>query len=297
MVSNQTIVSINGQVLDSSNAKISVFDRSFLFGDSIYEATLLKNNVPLFWQEHMQRLFQSAQLIHMPINIDPKEIERWIADLIKHFKSPMGLLRLVITRGEGAVNLYPPTNIKNNVVIYLVPLNYPKEWYEKGLKYHIATVERNPIKSLNPKAKTGNYLNSQLALMDGKSKGYDDALMINSSGHITEGTTNNFWFVKDKKIYTADSNQGILEGITRHKVFQLIQKNGFTLQEGAWTVEQALKADEAFMTSATKGIVPVVQLSQWKIAQGVPGPITKKLHSIYEQFVDQYVINNNWKSK
>lgn len=291
-----TLVSINGIFTDSKRAQISVFDRGFLFGDSIYEATLLKSGVPLFWQEHLERLYQSAGLIQMPLTTQPKIIEKWIELLTQHFKHPQGLLRLIITRGEGNVNINPSGIMENNIVIFLAPLNYPKDWYEKGLRYFISTIERNSVKALNPKAKTGNYLNSQLALMEGKKLGFDDSLMINAQGFITEGTTNNFWFIKDQTVYTADHHQGILEGITRDKIFQLIKQLGLKIKLGAWTIDQALKADEAFMTSATKGVVPIVQLSQWVIGCGTPGPLTGKLHTAYEKLVEDYIQNAQWKS-
>jgi branched-chain amino acid aminotransferase len=291
-----TLVSINGNLVNSSNAHISVFDRGFLFGDSIYEATMLKDGIPIFWQEHMMRLYKSANLIHLPLSINPKTLEKWIEQLIGNFKHPQGLLRLVITRGEGAVNIYPSHQTQNNIVLYLAPLKYPKTWYDIGLKYFISSIERNSIKALNPKAKTGNYLNSQLALMEAKKSCFDDSLMINANGYITEGTTNNFWFVKGDTIFTADSQQGILEGITRDKIINLIHQLGYKLQLGAWRIDQALKADEAFMTSATKGVVPIVALSQWKIGSGLPGVITKNLHTEYEKLVADYIQKAQWKS-
>jgi branched-chain amino acid aminotransferase len=292
---NQTLISINGKITSPEQAMISVFDRGFLFGDSIYEATLLKNSTPLFWQDHIHRLHNSANLIGLPLNFNLKQIEKWIEQLISEFKHPLGYLRLVITRGEGPVNLAPHFDIKNNIVIYLSPLNYPEEWYTKGLKFFISSYERNSIKALNPKAKTGNYLNSQLALMEGKSKGFDDALLINAKGFITEGTTNNFWFIKNNSVYTSDSNQGLLEGITRNKIFEIVKDLGLQLQVGAWSIEQVLTANESFMTSSTKGVVPIVQLSQWKVGDGKPGTITQKIRSSYESLVDEYCSKNNWK--
>ncbi len=292
---NQTLVSINGKIVSAAQAHISVFDRGFLFGDSIYEATLLKNHVPLFWQEHVKRLYNSAKLIGMPLHLRIAQIECWIEQLFPFFSTSKGYLRLVVTRGEGPVNLNPTAVGENNVVIYLAPLHYPEEWYQKGLKFFISSVERNSLKSLNPKAKTGNYLNSQLALMEGKNHGYDDALLINAKGFITEGTTNNFWFIQGQTIYTPDSNQGLLEGITRDKLFSIIKELGLNIKIGAWTIEQALKADEAFITSSTKGVVPVVKLSQWDIGTGHPGLITQQLRQNYEKMVDEYCNTNKWK--
>jgi branched-chain amino acid aminotransferase len=295
-MNEQTLVSINGIIKNPQNAFISVFDRSFLFGDSIYEATLFKEGVPLFWQEHMERLHQSAEILKMPITISDQTLQGWIENLGKHFHHPQGLLRLVITRGEGAVNLNPSViNVSNNVVLFLVPLNYPPEWYTKGLRFGISSYERNSTKSLTPLAKTGNYLNSQLSLMEAKSSGHDDAIMINAKGFITEGTTNNFWFVKNKTVFTADENQGILKGITRHKVFECLAELQIPVQTGAWTLEQAIKADEAFMTSATKGIIPIVQLGQWSVGNNSPGELTKKLHTAYEIKVSSYIKSKNWK--
>lgn len=293
---HQTLVSINGKITPSHLAQISIFDRGFLFGDSIYEATLFKNNVALFWQEHIKRLYNSAALIKMPLNIQVTRIEQWIEELAKNFTSTQGYLRLVVTRGEGAVNLNPNSFTENNVLLYLAPLHIPQEWYQNGQKFFISTFERNSIKSLNPQAKTGNYLNSQLALMEGKSQGYDDSLLINAQGFITEGTTNNFWFIQGNTIYTPDPNQGLLKGITRDKILDIIKTLGLNIKIGAWTIDQAIKADEAFITSSTKGVVPVVKLSQWDIGKGIPGQTTLNIRNAYEAKVDLYFKMQQWKS-
>lgn len=293
---DQTLVSINGNIKDAKNATLSVFDRSFLFGDSIYEATLVKKNIPLFWQDHLERLKESARLIALPLTYKNETINSWIESLLKHFKHPQGLLRLVITRGEGPVNLNPSSiACENNVIIFIAPLSYPNEWYEVGLKYAVSTYERNSLKSISPFAKTGNYLNSQLSLMEAKNNGYDDALMLNSKGFITEGTTNNFWYIKNGCIFTSNENQGILKGITRKKIFETLNNLNINFQVGAWTLEQVISADEAFMTSATKGVVPIYQVGQWTISDGKPGKLTNKIRTYYEHLVDEYIQKSSWK--
>lgn len=293
---DQTLVSINGIIKDSKNAMISVFDRSFLFGDSIYEATLVKNKVPLFWKEHLTRLHESARLISMPLLVRDETINQWIEKLINHFHHPQGLLRLVLTRGEGPVNLNPASaSVHNNVVIFLAPLSYPQEWYEIGLKYGISSYERNSLKSTTPLAKTGNYLNSQLSLMEAKKLGYDDAIMLNAKGFITEGTTNNIWFIKGGKVFTADDTQGILKGITRIKIMECLDNLNIMLNIGAWSLENLVAADEVFMTSATKGVVPIIQVGPWKIADGKPGELTNLIRNSYEKLVNDYVQNSTWK--
>lgn len=289
MIPTQGSISINGHIMSPNQAMVSAYDRGFLFGDSIYEATLAKNGIPIFWSEHCHRLFRSAELIHLNITTPLSMMNRWVHELLRYRPYEQSYLRLVITRGTGAVNLAPPEHYANTVVIYNSPLNYPPEWFEQGVAFAVSGYQRNSLKALNPQAKTGNYLNNQLALQDSKRQGFHDALMLNEQGFVTEGTTNNFWMIKDGVVITPDQRHGLLLGITRQKIFSICEELKIPAQESHLTLDQILKADECFYTSATKGIVPITRVDQWKIGTGLPGALTQKLRAYYEIKVAEYI--------
>jgi len=297
MSKNWGLVSVNGHIVHTDDAKISVYDRGFLFGDSLYEATLAVNGIPSFWKEHWERLLQTADLIGMPVTYSENEIKKYCKNILEKTIFEKAYLRIILTRGNGPVNLAPPldySEIKNNLVIYSIPINHPKDWLDVGVKYAISSVERNAPKALNPKAKTGNYLNNQLALQEAKKRGFLDAIMLNRDGFITEGTTNNFWMIKDKVIYTPAARNGLLLGVTRKNLFHLCQKHNISCVESDITVEMALMADEAFFTSATKSVVPIVQLDHWQIGNGKPGVLTLKVRELYENFLSDDVKSFKW---
>jgi branched-chain amino acid aminotransferase len=285
---NKIIISINGQLQQPHDAKISVFDRGFLFGDSIYEVTSCEKNKPRFWEDHLKRLVNSGDLIGMDVRPYIDSINQWTQNLLDHSSYSHSILRIIVTRGEGDLNLSPSEQYQCQVIIFCRPFTpYPKHWYEKGIAVEITLVRRNPIQSLNPQAKTGNYMNNQLALQEARSKGADDAIMCNLEGQITEGSTSNVWFVKASKVYTPDIESGLLAGITRAKIIDLCRQSGIDLKIGKIDKQFALDADEMFITSSTKSIVPITKINGQEIANGLPGPMTKKLISIYQEFLEQ----------
>ena len=147
--------------------------------------------------------------------------------------------------------------------------------------------------ALDPNVKSGNYLNNLMAIKEAKEQGFFDAIMLNRGGAITEGTTFNFWIVKGKTIQTPPMESGILRGITREKLISLIGKSKFQLEEKVLYPEEAYEADECFITSATKELVPVVQLNSRVIGKGVPGPSFGELHQLFKRWRDQRLEEDN----
>lgn len=284
------MVNINGTISDAQNAKISIFDRGFLYGDSIYEVTYSEDRCLLFFDEHLQRLFNSARLLDMHLFLDQDAIVTQTLATLKASNIDRAYIRLILTRGETPIGLDPSKSTKNNLVIIVKPQPpYPKSMYEKGLHLKIATVLRNDIKSTNPNAKSGNYLNNVMAMNEAKKMGADDAIMVNQKGEITEGTTFNIWTVKDGKVYTPSAHSGLLKGITRGKVLALCKHNNIAYEEAVITPEQILAADEIFITSSTKGIVPVARLNDSFYQQfSEKSSVTSRLSQLYTNYVTQH---------
>lgn len=283
-------ININGNIVGPEDATISVFDRGFLFGDSIYEVTLTYDGVLYKIDEHLDRLWESASRLDMPISITRKQLTYQMLKTLRALNETRAYIRVVITRGEGEIGLDPSLAVKNNLVIITKKLpENPNWWYDSGVEMIVASVLRNPKESMDPAIKSGNYLNNVLAYSQAKKQGAFDAIMLNADGMVTEGTTNNIWIVKDGKLKTPPLAAGLLSGITRKIVLELAFENKISAAEANFTPEKLKDADECFLTSSTKELVPITKIDGISIGSGRPGELTKRLHQIYRQHVKDYI--------
>lgn len=276
------IVSINGTLMDPSEATISVFDRGFLYGDSIYEVTLTYDKKPSFMDEHLDRLEHSANSLMMKLQFSRERIKEEIQKCIDAVDSKRLYIRLIITRGCGAIGLDPNLADEQNFIILCKDLpNYPVEWYENGVDLVVADVRRNPKKAIDPSIKSGNYLNNVMAMAQAQQKGAYDAVMLNFHGQVTEATTSNIWLVKNKVLMTPPITSGLLGGITRKALLSIAEEQNMAFEEVNFTVAELKAADEVFLSSSTKELVPVAKIDGSPIGTGKPGEMTKKLHQLY----------------
>lgn len=262
-LNEKLLVNINGDIFRPDEAKISIFDRGFLFGDSIYEVCYGVKRQLIFFEEHLNRLFNSAELIKMTMFLKREELIQQVFKTLKLTAWNDTYLRIIVTRGETAINLDPTLSFKNNFVIVVGEKpQHPSHFYKHGIKLFIADTLRNNPKSVDPNAKSGSYLNNVMALAEAKKVGADDALMLNHQGEVTEGTNFNIWLVKDHVFITPPSKSGLLKGITRQKVIELLKQNRLSYSERVIYLEDLLQADEVFITSSTRGIMPVQKINQ-----------------------------------
>lgn len=290
-------VSINGSIVSPHEATISIFDRGFLYGDSIYEVTYSEQGTLVFFKEHLDRLYNSASLLNLNIYLSREEIIKQALATLKHSKIPRAYIRIIITRGETQIGLDPSLSTNNNVVIIVKPQEkYPEKLYNEGLKIHIASILRNDIHAINPNAKSGNYLNNVMAISEAKEKGFDDAIMINKHAEVTEGTSFNIWMVTNGVIYTPPSKSGLLKGITRDKVIGICRQNNLALKVESFKEEDILCADEVFITSSTKGIMPVKQMGTKLLGTDTRDwPISTQLRVMYENLIEKELENSEYK--
>jgi branched-chain amino acid aminotransferase len=283
------IVNINGEVFeDPSGAKISIFDRGFLYGDSLYEVARSYHGKFFMLDEHMIRLEKSAQLCKMELDKTPEFYKNEIYKTFHAFrkiKSPTSeaYVRIIITRGLGKIGfglqnlLSPPT-----FVIIMQPVDvYTPEQKEKGMKLKIVKRIRNDARALDPAMKSGNYLNNLLSYLEASEDKFDDALLCNSEGHLTEGTTFNIFYVKRGIVATPPLDVGILDGITRRHVLKLANNAGLETREVRFPAEILKEADEVFVSSSLREVFPVSQIDDTLMSQGKAGPITRKLAEVY----------------
>lgn len=285
---SEATININGKITKHKDAKISVFDRGFLYGDSIYEVTFSKDNCLLFFEEHIKRLYVSSELIYMQIYFSQEEIIQETIKTLKASKIKDAYIRIMLTRGETEITLDPNASTSNNLIIIVKskPI-YPEELYSKGMKLSIVSVLRNDALSTNPSAKSGNYLNNVMAMREAKEKGFDDAIMENKAGYITEGTTFNLWMVKDQVLYTPPVESGLLEGITRDKVISLCLKNSIELKISNFSKDELLDADEVFITSSTRGLMPIYQIDDKQFE--LERVLMNKINLLYKTLVDEHI--------
>lgn len=286
----ETIVNINGEIFKPEDAKISIFDRGFLYGDSVYEVTYSEDRNLLFFDEHLDRLYNSASLLGMNIFIDRQDIVEQTLKTLKASNLDRAYIRIVLTRGETQITLDPSVSFKNNIVMIAKPQpEYPRWMYEKGIDLAIVSVLRNDKRATDPNAKSGNYLNNVMAIAEAKKLGASDAVMVNAKGDITEGSTFNIWAIKDGVVYTPPSESGLLKGITRSKVLKICKDNNLSYELKTFTPEFMLQADEVFITSSTKGIMPVKQLNERVYGEQIKDwPHTKKLMTLYTDLVNKH---------
>ncbi len=294
------IVNVNGQIIqpaESEKPQISVFDRAYLYGDSLYEVIRTYNGKFFGLAEHLTRLEKSAALCRMvlgqPLSLYRQEIERTLEKFKETLKArgqggniPEAYCRIILSRGEGEIGfglscLTSPTRF----VIIVQPLDEPTaEQTRKGMSLKIVDRLRNDPRALDPAMKSGNYLNSLLAYLEATSEGYDDALMCNADGHLTEGTTFNLFYIRRGIIATSPLEIGILDGITRSSLIELAESLEIPVRVARFPRERLYEADEVFLTSTIKEVFPITRVDGRAIGNGKPGPITMQLRKNFRDF-------------
>ncbi|MBC7386847.1 MAG: aminotransferase class IV [Cryobacterium sp.] len=291
--SKNIVLNVNGEfIADPFAPSISAFDRSYLYGDSLYEVVRTYGGRFLYLEEHLVRLAKSADLCKMklskPLSFYAQECEKSLNafNTLNAPKLTEAYCRLVISRGTGKIGFGTENILSGPTFAVIVqPLNPPTpEQWEAGYRYGVVDRWRNEKRALDPAAKTGNYLNSLLAYLEATNDGYQDALLCDSAGFLTEGTTFNLFYVKRDIIVTPPFSSGILDGITRRTVIQIARRMGLEVREVPFPKERLYDAAEIFMTSTIKEVAPVVEIDGRKIANGKPGKITRRLKNAFTEY-------------
>jgi branched-chain amino acid aminotransferase len=276
-------VHIGGKVCPPEEAKISVFDRGFLYGDSVYETIGTAYGRLFAANDHLERLERSAMRIGL--RVPPRaDIERAVAETMEAAGNPESRVRIVLTRGAGKLDLDPASVDDTQLVVIVFPLGAPTaEMYDKGVAVAVVSITRNSPSAIDPAVKSGNYLNNVLALGEARRRsGAYEAILCGADGSIAEGSTSNIFTVVGGQVRTPPLEVGILDGITRAKVLELCRKNGIRLFETRMFPDELRAADEAFITSATRGVLPVTRIDEKPVGDGAPGPVSRQLIVLYD---------------
>lgn len=283
------LVAVNGEIFKPSEAKITVFDRGFLYGDAIYEVTRSYNRIFNQIEPHIERLYRSAQWIDMDLGCTPQQMIEHIYNIYKKVNCDDVYMRIQISRGDGAIGMSKSLPKKPNEVIIIYPFHQiDKRYYEQGAKIFVTERLRNSKKALDPNIKSGNYLNNVLAYIEGEKEGAFETFMVNSLGNITEGTTSNIFMIKGKSLITPPANYDILVGITRTIVMELGESLGLKVEEKGFDLKALQGADEIFLTSSTREIVPISNVNG-KTFQVGKFEQTRKLIDEYKAYTNRYL--------
>ena len=287
------MVNVNGRISSDNEAVIPVFDHGFLYGEGIYETLRTYNGRLFLYERHMRRLRNSARLIDLQLPFTDDELAARIHDTIDaatlavaavYDRRPEAYVRVLVTRGVGELTYDLKATPKPSWVIIVKPLVPPAaEIYNRGVKIVLVDVIRNHPQSVNPMIKSNNLMNSALAAQQALKRGGFEAVMRNYRGELTECTQSNFFVVKNGIALTPPLEAGLLPGITREFIFELGRDIGIEVREQALRDDDLFGAEEAFLTSTTRELLPIVIVDERKIGEGKPGPVTLKLLTAFRE--------------
>jgi branched-chain amino acid aminotransferase len=291
------VVNLDGTIVPPSAARVSVFDRGFLYGDSIYEVIRTYGGTPFELEAHLVRLCHSGERI----GLEPKwDRRRTAAEIGRTLEASRGgdapdpaaapwnvgerYLRVVMTRGAGEIGLDPALAVDPVALVIAQALSAPPaRAYAEGVPAAIVGLRRASPLAIDPSAKTGSHLPNVLALREARAAGAYEAFLLDDDGFVTEGSSSNVFAVRGGKVLTPPLAGGILEGVTRGVVLRLARGIGISAEEAPLRAEDLEGADEVFLTSTIREIVPIVRLGSRRVGSGRPGPLTTRLHQAFRK--------------
>ncbi|HLC60357.1 MAG TPA: branched-chain-amino-acid transaminase [Candidatus Nanoarchaeia archaeon] len=282
------IVSIDGEIFNLKDGKISILDHCFLYGDGIFEGIRLINKKILLHKEHMNRIYNSASLVRIPM-VSKEEYEKQLFSAVRASNLNSGYIRLVVTRGIGDLGINPAKCSGSKLVILVTSLKlYPEELYEKGLKIIVARTRKIPYASFDCRIKSCNYMNNVMATWELVDRGADEAIMTDENGIVSEATVDNIFGIRGNTLFTPSLDTNCLEGITRNKIMEIAKGQKLNVVEGRFTARDFMLADEVFLTGTGAGIIPVSKIENKMIGAGNMGHKTRKLREEYESRIEEF---------
>lgn len=276
---------LNGKLVPESKAKISVFDHGLLYGDGVFEGIRAYNGRVFMLDEHIDRLYRSAQAIAMKIPLTKAQMARAVVKTCAANRIKNGYVRLVVTRGVGELGLNPYLCKEPQVIIIAAAIQlYPKKLYETGMAIVTVGTTRNHTEAVNPRIKSLNYLNNVLAKIEAINSGVMECILLNGQGYVAEASGDNVFVIRGDTLLTPPSWCGALEGITRQVVMQLAPEHGLKVKEEVLTRYDLYTADEVFLTGSAAEIISVVDIDRRVIGTGQPGVLTRRLCEAFRRY-------------
>ncbi len=292
-------VNVNGRVSDQEHAAISVFDHGFLYGEGVYETLRTYNGQPFLFDRHMRRLRASAGMLALTVPLTNPEMDARFRDTMRaaglgDSPSREAYIRVLLTRGIGELTYDLAACPTPSIVVIVKPNVHPaQEVFERGVRVSLVGVVRNHPGTVNPMIKSNNLLNNALAMQEALRSGGYEGVMRNYKGELAECTQSNFFVVKNGAALTPPLDAGLLGGITREFLFEVGAEIGIPVREQVLRDADLLGADESFLTSTTREVVPIVQVDDKTIGSGKPGPVTLALLEGYRRKAQELTRTEN----
>ena len=281
---------LNDKFVHQDQARISVFDHGFLYGDGVYETLRAYHGKFFLLERHIARLRQSCQMIGLELPIPDTQWPTLLGEALRRNELTEASLRITISRGEGDLGLDPALCARPTIVILAKRFRpYPPSLKRDGVRLALVETRRNPTSAQSPRIKSLSFLNNILAKQEALRMGSFDGLMLNIEGYVSECPTSNVFFVKNGVIKTPSIDCGILEGVTREVIIWLSQEQNIYLQEGHYKPQELLDADECFITNTSMEVMPVSQIGEKRIGQRCPGPLTARLGQLFQENVERFL--------
>jgi len=287
------IIYIDGNYVPQEQARVSVFDHGFLYGDGVFEGIRAYNGRIFRLKEHLDRLYDSAKTIDIKPPISKEEMTEVICETLRRNNLTDAYIRPIISRGVGDLGLDPRKCPKPSVVVIAVTWGAMYgDLYEKGLRAVTVGIRRNPAESLPPNVKSLNYLNNILAKIEANYKGGDEAIFFDTNGYISEGSGDNLYIVKNGEIITPPTLNN-LRGITRMVLIEIAKSLGITVKEQNLGLFDIYTADEMICTGTAAEVAPITWVDGRVIGSGKPGPVTRQLMAAFTSVTEKegYPIN------
>lgn len=282
-------VFIDGAVCDPEAAMVPVTDRGFLYGDSVYEVLRTSGGKPVDLAPHLDRLEHSAAALALRLP-ERSHIVSAIEQTLAAAANSESYIRVIVTRGSGKIGLDIALADRPRLVVMVRPLERPPAAvYRNGLNLRLVHLDPAARRAVAPGIKTGNYLTNIMAMHEARSAGADDALIVDADGRVSEGSSFNVFVVRGQRVITPARHVGLLAGITRERVIELARAHGIELGieliEGVLIPEDVREADEVFITSTIRGVVPVATIDGAPLGRPVVGPITQRITQLYDDYL------------
>ena len=275
---------LDGSFVEPQEARVSVFDHGFLYGDGVFEGIRAYGGRIFRLKAHVERLFSSAKTLMLEIPYTRAEMTELILEACRVNGLQDAYIRVVVSRGPGDLGLDPLKCPKPSVVIIADTITlYPEDLYRAGLKVCTSSIRRQRAEALNPQIKSLNYLNSILAKIEANQRGCQEVVMLSEEGFVAECSADNIFMVRGRKVITPAPHLGILLGITRDAVMEVARAKGYEVVETTFTRHELWNADEVFLTGTAAEIVSVVSIDERIVADGKPGRVATELQAAFRE--------------
>lgn len=274
----------NEKIVDESEVKIDLEDRGYQFGDGIYEVIRIYDGYMYTEKEHLDRLWTSAEKIRMTLPFTKEELSQRLHRLADEVGLENARVYFQVTHGTAKPRLHnfpDPKEVQPVLVADIQPASRPSAKQNIGIRAGFVEDKR----WLHCDIKSISLLGNVLALDEAQQKGYDEAVLVRD-GNVTEASASNLWMVKDEVLYTHPDGNLVLPGITKIKIRELVNALDIELREETFTKEELLAADECFKTSSVAEIMPIIEIDDHRIGDGMPGKMTKKILNAYIEAVN-----------